>query len=87
LGGHGQAREVVTPDKFGMPQEESRAQGEDDQENQGHGGQTMVGHQFSSAGLLAFGAVAAGMEKAVLEGPMFGEIHPAIVFQLPAIVA
>jgi hypothetical protein len=52
LGGHGQAREVVTPGQFGMPQDESRAQGEGDQEKQGHCGKTMVGNQFSPAGSL-----------------------------------
>src|ERR1700730_6030426 len=71
-----------------MPQDESRAQGEGDQENQGDRRKTVVGNEFPlSARLGAFGAVATGVEEAMLESPMLGEIHPAIVFQLPAVVA
>ena len=87
LGGHRQGREVVTARQFGMPQDESRAQAEGDQENQGDRRQTLVGDQFSLSGSVgAFGAVAASVEETMLEGPMFGEIHPAVVLIFPAVV-
>lgn len=41
-----------------------------------------MGHEFSLSGSIAlFGAMTASMEKAVLEGPVFGEIHPKGAFQ------
>src|SRR6516162_2011865 len=44
--------------------------------------------QFSLPGRIrAFGAMTASMEETVLEGPMLGEIHPAIVLIFPAVVA
>ena len=88
LGGHGEGREVVTANQLGMPPDESRAPGEGHQQNQGDRRQTLVGDPFSLSGsVAAFGAVAASMEEALLESPMRGEIHPAVVLLFPAVVA
>jgi hypothetical protein len=79
---------VVKASEFGMPQDESRAQGEGDEENQADRRQTLVGDEFPFSGrVAAFGAVAASVEEAMLEGSVFGEIHPAVVFVSAAVVA
>ena len=88
LGGYGEGREMVTANQLGMPPDESRAPGEGHQQNQGDRRQTLVGDPFSLSGsVAAFGAVAASMEEALLESPMRGEIHPAVVLLFPAVVA
>ena len=88
LGGHRDGREMVAARQFGMPQDKSRAQAEGDQQNQGHRRQTLVGDEFLLSGSVgAFGAVAASVEETMLEGPVLGEIHPAVVLVLPAVVA
>jgi len=88
LGGHGEGREVVTANQLRMQPDESRAPGEGHQQNQGDRRQTLVGDPFSLSGsVAAFGAVAASMEEALLESPMRGEIHPAVVLLFPAVVA
>ncbi len=72
LGGHRDGREVVTASQFGMPQDEGRAQAEGDQKNEGDGRQALVGDEFSlPRGVRAFGAVTAGVEETMLEGPVF----------------
>ena len=71
-----------------MSEDEGRTQGERDQQNQGDSGEAVVGDQLSLAGSVGlFGAVPAGMEKSVFEGPMFRQIHPAVVLVLPAAVS
>ena len=88
LGSHRDGREVVTARQLGMPQDKSRAQAEGNQQNQGDRRQTLVGDEFPLSGRVgAFGAVATGVEEALLEGPVFGQIHPAVVLVLPAVVA
>lgn len=71
-----------------MAEDKSRADGESDQRDESHGEPPMVGGQGSIAfGIRQSGAVIASVEKAVLEGPVFGEIHPAVVLLLPTIMA
>lgn len=84
LGGHGEGGEVVATSQFAMPEDESRAQGEGDQQNQGDRGQTMVGDGLALAGRWAARwAVAASVEEAMLEVPVLGKIHPAVVLVFP----
>src|SRR5213076_694455 len=71
-----------------MPQHKSRAQAEGDQQDECDRLQAAVGHKFSLSGrAAAFGAMAAGMQVTMLEGPVLGEIHPAVVLILPAVMA
>jgi hypothetical protein len=39
-----------------------------------------------SGRVAALGAVSASMQEAMLEGPVWGEIHPAVVLIFPAVV-
>src|SRR5213593_4271486 len=71
-----------------MPQHKVRAQREGDQEYKGNGRQSLIGDLHALArSVPVFGTAAASMEEAMLERPVFGEIHPAIVFLLPAVVS
>ena len=88
LAGDGEGGEVVATDEFGMPEDEGPTQGGSDQQNQGDGRQTAVGNRLPLSGRVAvWGAMPAGVQKSVFEGPVFGQIHPAVVLVLPAIVA
>ena len=62
LSGDGDSGEMVAADELGMPQDESRGQCEGDQENEGDGRQTAIGHEFTLPGSVdLFGTVTAGM--------------------------
>jgi hypothetical protein len=70
-----------------VPDYESRGQGERDQKNQGDGCETVVGDWLPlSRSVGLFGAVTAGVQKSVFEGPIFRQIHPTVVLILPAAV-
>src|SRR2546427_3550017 len=87
LAGHSYGSEVLAASEFGMAEDESRTQSEGDQENEGYRFQTAIGDWFALSGSIdLLGPVLAGVQKPVFEGPVFGEIHPAVVLLLPAAV-
>src|ERR1700737_3648063 len=84
LRGHGHSREVVPTSELGMAKDESRTQGERDEENECDGCEATVGNRFAlPRGTGLFGPVLASVQKAVFESPMLGKIHPAVVLLLP----
>ena len=79
---------MIELDKLGMAEDKSRADGEGDQRDESHREPPMVGDQASISFRIGhFRTVIASVEEAVLEGPVFGEIHPAVVLLLPTIMA
>src|SRR5260370_31859508 len=87
LAGDGYGSEVLSASQLGMAEQKSRTQSERDQENEGHRFQTAIGDRFALPGSIGLlGAVLASVQKPVFEGPVFGEIHPAVGFLLPAAV-
>ena len=85
---NGDGGPLIELDKLGMAEDKSRADGEGDQRDESHGDPPMVGGQcFVAFRIGQFGAVITSVEKAMLEGPVLGEIHPAVVFLLPPIMA
>ena len=87
LAGHSYGSEVLAASEFGMAEDESRTQSEGDQENEGYRFQTAIGDWFALSGSIdLLGPVLAGVQKPVFEGPVFGEIHPAVILLLPAAV-
>jgi len=87
LGGDGDGREVVESSQFGTAQDERGAHRKGDQEDQGDHCQAAVGNGLLLSGSIAvLGTVAAGVEETVLQGPVSGEIHPAVVLVFPAVV-
>ena len=79
---------MVAPDEFGMPDDEGRTQSESDQENQSDGGQALIRNRLQLAcSIDLVGAVLSGMQEAVLERPVLGQVHPAVVLIFPAAMA
>lgn len=71
-----------------MADDKSGADGEGDQGDKRDDEPPMVGGQGSIAFRIGkFGPVIAGVEKAMFECPVFSEIHPAVVFLLPPVMA
>jgi len=68
---------MVAAEQFGVPEGKGGKQGEADTEDQGDDRQSAVGHRLG-AGAVS-GPVAAGMEEAVRERPVLGEVVPSIV--------
>ena len=82
LGGDGNGREVRESSPFGTAQDESRAHRKGDEEDQADRCQTVVGNGLSLSGSMALlGAVPAGMQEAVLEGPV-GQPHTHLQHEL-----
>src|ERR1041384_8359905 len=78
---------MVATGEFGVSEDERRGQGKGDQENQGDCGQAVIGDSLPpSGGVNLLRAMAAGVEETMLEGPVFGQIHPAVVLIFPAAV-
>ena len=68
-----------------MPNREGSEQIESDEEYQGDGREAIIGNRLAhSVRVDLFGTMTAGVEKSVLEGPVFGQIHPTVVLILPA---
>jgi hypothetical protein len=75
---------VVDANDLGMQQREGRGQGKSQAPNQRDGGQSAIGHRFPLAGSgKRLGPMFTGMQEAMLEGPVLGEVVPAVVFVLP----
>lgn len=70
-----------------MAVSKSGTQRKGQQENQSDGGQTPIGYRLALALIGGgLGTVPAGVQKAVFESPVLGQIIPAIVLQLPAVM-
>jgi len=75
---------VVAAEQFGVQEGEGGKQGEADAEDQGDDRQSVVGHRLGTGAIA--GPVTAGMQKAVRERPVLGEVIPSIVLDFPAAV-
>ncbi len=70
-----------------MAIKESGAEREGQQENESDGSQSPVGHRLALAVFgIRFGAVPAGVQKTMLEGPVLSQIVPAVVLLFPAVM-
>lgn len=74
--------------QFRVSENERRTEDEGDQQNEYHRGQTVIRDRLTLAGrsIGVCGSMVAGMQKAVLERPVFGQVHPAVVLLLPSAV-
>src|SRR5678816_960656 len=71
-----------------MAMDESVAERERQQQKERDCGQSLVGNRFALRfGGGDFGAMPAGVEKAMLEGPVLSQIVPAVVLLFPAAMA
>ena len=88
LVGYFDGRQAITAIELGVAQGESRAQGEGQQEDERDGGQPTVRNRLAPAlGRTLARTVAAGVQKAMLESPVLGEIIPPVVLLFPARMA
>jgi hypothetical protein len=78
LGGDGNRSQAVAAGEFGVPEDESRTQGEGDQENQDDRRQAVIGHRLPlTGGVPLLGAVPASV------APLLHRQEPAITFVEP----
>ena len=70
-----------------MAKDKRAAEAEGDQGDQDDSLHAMIGYgDFVALRIDCLGAVVAGMQKSVFQSPVFGEVHPSIVFLFPAVV-
>ena len=83
-----QHAEAVATEQFGMQPSKGRAEYEGDAKNQRDRLQSVVGQRLELAfGIAALRPMFTGVQEAMLESPVLGEIAPGIVFQPPAIMS
>src|SRR5450755_2704077 len=70
-----------------MAMNESRTESEGQQENESDCGESYVGDRLAFTTFGGLGAVATGVEEAVFEGPVLGQIVPAVILLFPAVMA
>ena len=71
-----------------MTKEEGGAHGKSNQRNVSHRSQAGIGNEhFESFGVHHFRPVLVRVKKSVFERPVLGQVHPAVVLILPAVVA
>src|ERR1700719_2097670 len=82
-----QHAESVATKQFGVQASKSRAEYEGDAKNQCDRLQSVVGQRLELAfGIAALRPMFTGVQEAMLESPVFGEIAPGIIFQQPALM-
>src|SRR5258708_4699090 len=70
-----------------MAMNESRGERECQDENESGGSQSPVGQRLALALFgIGFGAVPAGVQKTMLEGPVLSQVVPAVVLLFPAVM-
>lgn len=78
----------VAPEDLRMQEGEDRKQGEGQAEDERHGRQPSIRYRLGRAlSAMPFRTLLTGMEKPMLGGPILGQITPAVVFVLPAVVS
>jgi hypothetical protein len=80
--------ESVAAEQIGVQPSKGRTEYEGDAKDQRDRLQSVVGQRLESAfGIAALRPMFTGMQEAMLESPVLGEIRPGVIFQQPAIMS
>ena len=77
-------RHLITTDNSGVPEGEGRGKDEGQAQHQGDGRQAPVGDSLGRSGSRGSpGTMFTSTQESMFQGPIWGEIVPAVVFHFP----